>query len=71
MESQTFILACISRSRRRTPRLFELKPFDVVVQQDLLEVPIRHVDGWVSPPEGPGLGIAVRESVVRQYRVGP
>jgi L-alanine-DL-glutamate epimerase-like enolase superfamily enzyme len=25
-------------------------------------------DGWVSPPEGPGLGVEVDESVVRSYR---
>jgi L-alanine-DL-glutamate epimerase-like enolase superfamily enzyme len=26
------------------------------------------VDGWVSAPEGPGLGVTVDEAVVRHYR---
>lgn len=45
-------------------RLFELKPFPVVVQQELVEQPIAQVDGWVYPPTGPGLGIRIRPEMV-------
>ena len=46
-------------------RLFELKPFAVVVQQDLVDKPIAQIDGWVYPPEGPGLGISMQPQVVQ------
>lgn len=49
----------------RSARLFELKPFDVVVQTDLVDRPIRMEAGRVRPPEGPGLGINVNADVVR------
>lgn len=45
-------------------RLFELKPFPVVVQQELVEAPVARNDGWVYPPVGNGLGIKVRDDVV-------
>ena len=38
------------------------------MQHELVTNPIGHVDGWVSPPEGPGLGVDVDETVVRRYR---
>ncbi|MHA1566137.1 MAG: mandelate racemase/muconate lactonizing enzyme family protein [Alphaproteobacteria bacterium] len=47
-------------------RLFELKPFEVVVQQDLIADPIWHVDGFVYPIDKPGLGISVNEAVVEK-----
>lgn len=46
--------------------IFEFKPFDVVVQNDLVEQRIWHRDGWAYPLEGPGLGIHVREDVVQR-----
>ena len=46
--------------------LFELKPFPVVVQDELVTRKIWHENGWVLPLEGPGLGIEVREDVVRR-----
>jgi len=46
--------------------IFEFKPFDVVVQNDLVTERIWHRDGWAYPLEGPGLGIDVREDVVRR-----
>jgi L-alanine-DL-glutamate epimerase-like enolase superfamily enzyme len=49
--------------------LFELKPFPVAVQQDLVTNPISQSNGWVTAPQGPGLGIEVREEVVRKYAV--
>lgn len=52
-------------------RVFELKPFPVVVQNEMVETPIWHRQGTVSAPIGPGLGVRVREDVVARYRVGP
>jgi L-alanine-DL-glutamate epimerase-like enolase superfamily enzyme len=49
--------------------LFELKPFPVVVQDELVTKKIWHEDGWVYPLEGPGLGIEVREDVVRRLAI--
>jgi L-alanine-DL-glutamate epimerase-like enolase superfamily enzyme len=49
-------------------RLFELKPFPVVVQQELVSIPVRQVSGFVDPPNGPGLGIEIDESVVERLR---
>ena len=49
-------------------KLFELKPLRNPMQHDLVSEPFEHVDGWVYPPRGPGLGIAVREDVVDFYR---
>jgi L-alanine-DL-glutamate epimerase-like enolase superfamily enzyme len=34
----------------------------------LVTNPIGQVEGWVFPPEGPGLGVDVDEAVVRRYR---
>jgi L-alanine-DL-glutamate epimerase-like enolase superfamily enzyme len=42
-------------------RLFEFKPFEVVVQQDLVTEPVCHRDGWAYPVDRPGRGINVRE----------
>ena len=38
-------------------------------RHELIEDPVRMVDGWVPIPEGPGLGIAVRADTVARYRV--
>ena len=46
--------------------LFEFKPFPVIVQDELVSEKIWHRDGWAYPLEGPGLGIEVREDVVRR-----
>jgi L-alanine-DL-glutamate epimerase-like enolase superfamily enzyme len=40
------------------------------VQHELVAVPFAHRDGWMLPPEGPGLGVRVREEVVDRYRSG-
>ena len=50
-------------------RLFEFKPFEVVVQQDLVAEPIWHRDGWAYPVDGAGLGVEVRENVVEKLTV--
>jgi L-alanine-DL-glutamate epimerase-like enolase superfamily enzyme len=49
-------------------RLFELKPLRNPMQHDLVTRPFEHVDGWMRPPDGPGLGIEVIEEVVDGYR---
>lgn len=46
--------------------IFEFKPFDVVVQNELVTERIWHRDGWAYPLNGPGLGIVVREDVVER-----
>jgi L-alanine-DL-glutamate epimerase-like enolase superfamily enzyme len=38
------------------------------MQHELVTTPFEHVDGWVHPPTGPGLGIAVIDEVVDRYR---
>jgi L-alanine-DL-glutamate epimerase-like enolase superfamily enzyme len=38
-----------------------------LVQHELVRDPIEQHDGWVSPPDGPGLGVEVDEAVVREY----
>jgi L-alanine-DL-glutamate epimerase-like enolase superfamily enzyme len=49
-------------------KLFELKPLRNPMQHDLVTRPFEHVDGWMLPPQGPGLGIEVIEEVVDAYR---
>jgi L-alanine-DL-glutamate epimerase-like enolase superfamily enzyme len=45
---------------------FELKPNVNPMQHELVEKPFDQVNGFVGVPEGPGLGITVREDVVRK-----
>lgn len=56
----------LSASSPRT-MLFELKPIPNPMQDELVTERIWHVDGQISPLFGPGLGIEIDESVVRQY----
>jgi D-galactarolactone cycloisomerase len=49
-------------------KLFELKPLRNPMQHDLVTKPFGHVEGWMYPPAGPGLGIEVIDEVVDQYR---
>ena len=49
-------------------KLFELKPLRNPMQHELVSDPIEHVDGWVYPPTGPGLGIQIDEDVVDAFR---
>jgi L-alanine-DL-glutamate epimerase-like enolase superfamily enzyme len=46
---------------------FELKPNPNPMQHELVEDPIDQFGGWVQAPDKPGLGIKVREDVVRNY----
>ncbi len=47
-------------------RLIELKPFKVSIQTDLVDSPIWHKNGVVTPPTGPGLGINVNEALIAE-----
>ena len=47
--------------------LMELKPLPSPMQHELVRDPIEQRDGWVVPPDGPGLGVEVDEAVVRRY----
>ena len=49
-------------------RLFELKPFPVVVQHELVFSPIEQIDGFVTARNESGLGIQVDEAVVERLR---
>ncbi len=49
-------------------KLFELKPLPNPMQHELVTEPFEHVDGWMYPPQRPGLGIDVQEDVVDFYR---
>jgi L-alanine-DL-glutamate epimerase-like enolase superfamily enzyme len=47
--------------------VFELKPNPNPMQHELVENPIDQMNGFVSVPEGPGLGVRVREEIVDKY----
>ena len=47
--------------------VFELKPNPNPMQHELVDEPIDQVGGYVTCPDGPGLGISVKESVVEKY----
>jgi L-alanine-DL-glutamate epimerase-like enolase superfamily enzyme len=47
--------------------IFELKALPNPMQHELVREPLDHVDGWLSVPEGPGLGVEVDEAVVQKY----
>jgi L-alanine-DL-glutamate epimerase-like enolase superfamily enzyme len=47
--------------------IFEVKPLPSPMQHELVTNPIDAVDGWVSPPDGPGLGVDVDEAAVAAY----
>jgi len=49
-------------------KLFEFKPLRNPMQHELVTKPFDHIDGWVYPPVGPGLGIEIIEEVVDRYR---
>ena len=49
--------------------IFELKPLPSPMQHELVRTPIEQLDGWVSPPDAPGLGVEVDEAVVARYRI--
>jgi L-alanine-DL-glutamate epimerase-like enolase superfamily enzyme len=52
-------------------RLFELKPFPVAVQQELVAVPVAQAGGFVTAPAGPGLGVEVNEDALQRLILRP
>ncbi|MEE1544591.1 MAG: enolase C-terminal domain-like protein, partial [Alphaproteobacteria bacterium] len=40
------------------------------LRKDLLLTPIACIDGHLTVPDGPGLGIEINRDVVEKYRVG-
>lgn len=49
--------------------VFELKPDQSPMQHELVRTPFEMIDGLVSVPQGPGLGVDIDEDVVRHYRM--
>ena len=49
--------------------LFELKPIDNPMQNELISEPFWHEDGFIGGRTGPGLGIEVDRAVVEKYRI--
>lgn len=49
--------------------LFELKPLDNPMQNELVTNPFWHDNGWISGRDLPGLGVDVDERVVEKYRI--
>jgi L-alanine-DL-glutamate epimerase-like enolase superfamily enzyme len=50
-------------------RQFEVKPLRDVAQFELVTEPLTHTDGFMPRPQGPGLGIEVREDMVQRLRL--
>ncbi|WP_180900381.1 mandelate racemase/muconate lactonizing enzyme family protein [Martelella soudanensis] len=50
-------------------RLLELQPVYGPAQRDLVDRPVSHVNGFVTMPEGPGLGIVINEDLVASARL--
>jgi len=49
-------------------KVFEFKPLPNPIQNEFVEEPIEHEDGWVQPLTAPGLGIQVQEKFVESIR---
>ena len=48
-------------------QVFELKPMPSPMQHELVEDPIEQTNGRIPVPDSPGLGITIREDVVKKY----
>ncbi len=49
------------------PTIFELKPTESAMHHELVRNPVAHQDGWITAPEGYGLGADVVEETVYKY----
>jgi L-alanine-DL-glutamate epimerase-like enolase superfamily enzyme len=47
--------------------IFELKALPNPMQHELVRSPLDHEGGWLTVPDGPGLGVEVDETVVLKY----
>ena len=66
------ILAVLDVAADAPPWAEPLLEFDVgenPIRTDLLTVPLAPSDGWMSIPDGPGLGVAVDEAAVRRLAI--
>jgi L-alanine-DL-glutamate epimerase-like enolase superfamily enzyme len=50
-------------------RELELQPVYGPAQRELVDRPVWHVDGFINPPEGPGLGVMINEDLVHSARL--
>ena len=68
--SSAIITAASLALSASTPRclLFEMKPIPNPMQDELVREPFRQVDGWISVPRAPGLGVEVDDNVLQKYR---
>ena len=48
--------------------VFELKPEVNPMQHEIVENPLWHKDGYIGIPNGPGLGIDIKENVLEKYK---
>jgi L-alanine-DL-glutamate epimerase-like enolase superfamily enzyme len=39
------------------------------IRDDLLAKPIQLVDGWVTIPDGPGLGVEIDRAALERFRI--
>ncbi len=67
--SSAIITAACVHLTAATPNhiVMELKPFRNPMQHELVTEPFEQKDGYVTVPDGPGLGIEVIEAVVKKY----
>lgn len=49
--------------------IFEMKPVQNPMQHELVTRPFAHTDGWITAPDGPGLGIEIIEDTVHKYHL--
>jgi L-alanine-DL-glutamate epimerase-like enolase superfamily enzyme len=49
--------------------IFEMKPVQNPMQHELVTQPFTHTDGWITTPDGPGLGIEIIEDTVHKYHL--
>lgn len=49
--------------------IFEMKPFENPMQHELVSEPFAPVEGWMTAPEGAGLGINVIDAAVQKYNL--
>ena len=48
---------------------WEMGPSSDYLAADLVEAPIRHANGRLAIPQGPGLGVKVERSLVEDFRI--
>jgi L-rhamnonate dehydratase len=54
---------------QRRAEFIEFNTSQGPLSRELVREPLRMTDGWLSVPEGPGLGVEVNEEAIRKYRI--